>query len=212
MNLPEFRELIEQGSSGELMLPEYFALRETTGDPFNLGGIGNIARHFSYWSRVAHLIGNADNVLDIGCGCGLAARLYRLRTEGRVVALDREPALGIAQALYHTPDVEYVEADLMDCDLPEGPFDVVAMTEVYEHLPEDVGLRVVGQIAERLAEGGRLVMSVPFEAEEYGNQYHARHFRGAEDVLCEVSERLSVGTMLYLLLDRAAILSREART
>ncbi|MFE1171367.1 class I SAM-dependent DNA methyltransferase [Streptomyces sp. NPDC058773] len=62
-------------------------------------------------------------VLDLGCGTGRdAAHLHRA---GRtVVGADLSTAM-LAHARRHHPGPDYVQADLRDFDLQEGPFDAV---------------------------------------------------------------------------------------
>jgi 2-polyprenyl-3-methyl-5-hydroxy-6-metoxy-1,4-benzoquinol methylase len=110
-----------------------------------------------------------------------------------VVAVDRPSSIRLAEALYRAPEVEYIEADLAKDDLPEGPFDVAVMTDVYEHLEEEAGERLLGQIRERLSDFGLLVFSIPLAEGKDRNPRHVRTFKTAEDVLDEVGSHLAPG-------------------
>ncbi|HUT75453.1 MAG TPA: class I SAM-dependent methyltransferase [Armatimonadota bacterium] len=192
LTLEDYRELV--AAAGEFMFPEHWAM---------VGNIGTIASHIHHYNAVANAIEAADDVLDVGCGCGLATRLYRLQTTGRVVAVDRPPAIDIARSLYYSPGVEYWSQDFVEEALPEGEFDVAVLTEVYEHLPEAVGHKVVGEIAARLRPEGRLYMSVPLlsRGEQQASKNFANHCRDWADeeaVLDEVAGMLSAGQTVGL--------------
>ena len=100
-------------------------------------------------------------VLDVGCGTGyllerLAERGFRgvgidLSPESIAIAEKRLAARGAGERLRARVGSAY--------DPPEGEFDVIALTDVLEHLEEPrAALRA---LRERLAPGGLLVVSTP---------------------------------------------------
>ena len=191
-----YQELIAEAKAGECMVPEAFVFNADTTDLWSPGGIGNVASHFGHYADVARAIGEHDAVLDVGCGCGFGVRIYRLRTQGRVVAIDKRPAIDIARHLYPTPGVEYFEVDLREGELPEGPFDVVAMTDVYEHLDEETGTRVMEQVRECLTDDGRLIVSAPVACDSspgVPNPYHLRTFPDSRAIVDELRSHLRLG-------------------
>ncbi len=101
-------------------------------------------------------------VLDLGCAAGeLAKRLGKLGH--RVTGVDA-PEVAAAAAEHVA---EFVAADL-EAGLPEalvGPFDVVVVADVLEHLSRPGPL--LGALAGRLAPGGRVLVSVPNFAHWY---------------------------------------------
>ena len=194
ISLERYAALIESASTGEFMLPEHWAM---------VGNGPTIGSHFTHYAMLARQIGPEDDVLDLGCGCGLATRIYRLHTSGRVVAVDRPPAIDIAHFGYPTPGVEYVACEFTTDALPRGQFDLVAFTEVYEHLDEALGHRVIEQVAERLRPCGRLLMSVPLLSrgprQAAANfRHHVRDFTDEAAVLGEVADILRVGQSVAL--------------
>lgn len=179
-SLAWYRSLVKM--SGEFMLPELCIVASE-------GGL--LASHVAHYREVLKRIEPTDDIMDVGCGCGLAVRAYRMVTEGRVVAIDKRPAIHVAQHLYWAPGVEYLQTDLNKDPLPDGSFDLVTCTDVYEHLNERRGLHVIDMIRERLTEEGRLVMSVPFGCEgPDGGHFHLRKFQEYEELTTEVSARL----------------------
>ena len=184
-------------AQGECMFPERCMALGRDGD------FTTIAHHLLHYRTVIEQIGPEDDVLDVGCGCGLASRFYRLQTEGRVVAVDRPPSIAIARSLYYAPGVEYVDLDFTEGPLPAGEFDVAVLTEVYEHLEEALGRKVIREISDRLRPDGRLFMSVPLlsrgpeqAAERF--RYHVRDFADEAAVLTEVAEGLAPGQTVGL--------------
>lgn len=94
-------------------------------------------------------------VLDVGCGNGYLAAI--LASRGYDVAGVEQP--GGYDHLFPA-NVRLIPADL-DAGLPdvEGVFDYILCADVLEHLrrPE----RLLGQLRNRLAPGGRLIASLP---------------------------------------------------
>lgn len=106
-------------------------------------------------SKVRPYLSAAARVLDVGCGDG---SLFRRHRGGFATGL------GIDPALEH--DVEEPTYRLMAGSFPERlspgeTFDVITLLAVLEHIPESVQPRFARQIAERLARGGFLVVTVP---------------------------------------------------
>ena len=99
------------------------------------------------------------SALDVGCGAGLLAEpLARLGAE--VTGVDAAPE-NVAAAALHAQgsglDIRYMAGELGGLDI--GRFDLVTAMEVIEHVA-DKG-RFVRHLADRLAEGGLLVLSTP---------------------------------------------------
>lgn len=100
-------------------------------------------------------------VLDVGCGDGRLVHELLASGVRRVEGLDLAPrAIAFAQA-FLGPD----RADLVRCaavqDGPAGPFDVVSLVEVIEHVPEADLDPLLEAVHTWLAPEGRLVVTVP---------------------------------------------------
>ncbi|HEX8722965.1 MAG TPA: class I SAM-dependent methyltransferase, partial [Pyrinomonadaceae bacterium] len=84
------------------------------------------------------------DALEIGCGAGGFSRLLARRA-GRIVAVDLSPLM-IRAARGRSklsPNVEFVNADVMSYPLPEEHFDCIATLTTLHHLPAEAALRKV---------------------------------------------------------------------
>lgn len=86
-------------------------------------------------------IKDGDNVLDIGCGYGAVARtVARARPASKVIGVDYDPLkLKQARAGDNPPNLAFVEFDATKA-VPDGPWDVVILSNVLEHIKDRVGL------------------------------------------------------------------------
>jgi SAM-dependent methyltransferase len=81
-----------------------------------------------------------DRVLDVGCGYGAVARsIARARPGATIVGLDHDKGrLAQARAADNPPNLSFVEADATR-QVPPGPWDVVVLSNVLEHIADRVG-------------------------------------------------------------------------
>lgn len=107
-------------------------------------------------------VSSGDKILDIGCGDGYY--LHLLSSLGIDVDLtgtdfDRD-ALKSARRNLKGKKIKLIYADLMDkLPFPKNSFDKITMSEVAEHLPNDLkGLKEVYRV---LKPGGTICLSVP---------------------------------------------------
>ena len=80
-----------------------------------------------------------SRVLDVGCGVGAVARSIASRVaEVTVVGIDfDEPRLSQAQSADNPPNLQFILGDALT-DLPEGPWNVVVLSNVLEHIEERI--------------------------------------------------------------------------
>jgi SAM-dependent methyltransferase len=100
-------------------------------------------------------VGPGWNCLEIGAGRGSIARWLgeRVGPSGHVIALDLDTSL---LTDLDEPNIEVVEGDLLDIELPEGSFDLIHARLVLMHIPERrLALR---RIFSLLRPGGHVVL------------------------------------------------------
>ena len=100
------------------------------------GGIHTKHRHTRYHDFFINNIQPDERILDIGCGIGALAYDVAEKSQAHVTAIDLNPE-NIAKASQHYshPRVRYVVGDVLQ-ELPDGPFDVIVLSNVLEHLKE----------------------------------------------------------------------------
>ena len=104
---------------------------------------------------LGHIPEGARRALDVGCGAGLFAERVGA-TVPEVVAIDRDPeTIRAASAASRRPNVSYIEADVMEADLPLGSFDYVSVLSALHHMPLRPALE---RLRSLLAPGGVLVV------------------------------------------------------
>jgi SAM-dependent methyltransferase len=110
-----------------------------------------------------------DRVLDLGCGAGRHA-FECYRRGAQVVALDRNgeeirevarwfAAMKEAGEAPAGATATAMEGDALALPFADGSFDVVIISEVMEHLPDDKG--VLAEAVRVLKPGGRIAVTVP---------------------------------------------------
>lgn len=110
----------------------------------------------NYLSR---LLKKNDYVLNVGIGGAIFER-YALGQGAKVVSIDPDFAsLNTYRFDGYTPATGRLES-LPFADLS---FDVVVVSEVLEHLPEDTFNKALKEIHRVLVHGGRLIGTVPYE-------------------------------------------------
>ena len=121
-------------------------------------GIHTKHRHMRYHDFFVGRIHAGERVLDIGCGTGAVAYDVAGKAGAYVVGIDLSADnIALARERYAHPRVEYRVGDALQ-ELPDGPFDVVILSNVLEHLPERPEfLRCVQQVARP----SRILLRVP---------------------------------------------------
>lgn len=123
------------------------------------------ARHRSIlrWLRRFGLA-EGDRVLEIGCGVGTVTELVAdaLGPGGHLLGVDLSPR-SIAAARERLDGREGVElraGDVLEMDL-DGPFDVVVLPDVIEHIPLDLHPRLFRRVAEWVDAEGFVLLHYP---------------------------------------------------
>jgi 2-polyprenyl-3-methyl-5-hydroxy-6-metoxy-1,4-benzoquinol methylase len=129
------------------------------------------------------LDGGGQSVLDIGCGIGATSFAYsqnndRVRVHGVDIS---QKSIEIANALFRSKTVTFSVSDMSVP--PHGrPFDIVALIDVYEHVPRDGRSRFNQVLSNCLAEDGTLVLTTPSPLHQ---EYLRRHQPGGLQIVDE---------------------------
>lgn len=132
------------------------------------------SRYYFFWSVIVDRLvrDGKDGILDIGCGPGQFASLARDRGVKRYWGLDFSEKR-IEQARKVCPEFPFFMEDAFLTDkFNTLDYQVVVMTEVLEHVENDIGL------LQRIKPGSRVLGSVP----NFPYKSHVRHFKSAAEV------------------------------
>jgi len=100
------------------------------------GVIHSKHRHTGYHDFFIKNIRPAERILDIGCGIGALAYDVAEKSKAHVTAIDLNPEnIAKASQRYNHPRVRYIVGNVLQ-KLPDGPFDVIILSNVLEHLKE----------------------------------------------------------------------------
>ena len=104
---------------------------------------------------------DGSTVLDLGCGYGDIAHFYTNRC--RYVGIDsNESYIKEAQRRNANSGAEFLVGDVSDSELRKrGPFDLVLMTGVLHHLPNEHVIDVVNGSRDLVSASGRFVAIEP---------------------------------------------------
>jgi len=105
---------------------------------------------------------NTRNVLDVGCGIGTSSAEYLQRAPWiEVVGVDISPAnINTASKLFTNSKLRFCVSDMSEAPA-DAPFDLIAMLDVYEHVPREHWPTFNQVIARSLGECGVVVMTTP---------------------------------------------------
>lgn len=119
-----------------------------------------------------------SRVLDMACGCGYGSALLAERhPDKQITGIDIDPeAIAYAQANYQRPNLRYQCANAETFADSSG-FDSIVSLETIEHLPDP--LRLAENLVRLLAQGGRIIASVPTTPTLDGNPHHLHDFSPA---------------------------------
>lgn len=139
---------------------------------------GNIQREKTR-SRVDWMAGQmrGHSALDIGCSQGILGLLLG-KGPVNVLGVDlNQSSVDYANAQLATESsevkarIEYRQLNFIDEDLPESGFDTVFLGEVIEHLQFPAAF--ISKAVEKVADGGRLVITTPHGYLPHDDHYHA---------------------------------------
>jgi SAM-dependent methyltransferase len=137
--------------------------------------------------------GRTGRVLDLGCGTGHMG--MTLSEFGTVVGVESSPeALAVGRYAGYSQVIQ--AGSVTDPGFPEGHFHLISLLDVLEHVEDDRVL--LGSLAERLATGGRLLVSVPLWPDLFGEEDRlAGHYRRyTPESLAEIAQSAGLEILL----------------
>jgi len=120
-------------------------------------GIPDFFKKFTSYGAILNQIDQCENLLDIGCGDGKVAELYKQKAKN-VFGIDiSAQALEVAEKR----GIKVAIQDLNDMPLkfPDDFFDYVILTDVVEHVINPIGL--LKEVKRILKKDGRAIITVP---------------------------------------------------
>ena len=127
-------------------------------------------KHGAYWSHMArYLHANSSipmkdhqlRILDAACGSGYGTYLLSQGSHD-CVGVDKDPeAVAFSKSVYVRPNLQFVEADVVDLPFSGETFDLVVSFETIEHLCRHDQTRFLAEIKRVLRPGGKLIISTP---------------------------------------------------
>ncbi|WP_131193759.1 SAM-dependent methyltransferase [Lichenihabitans psoromatis] len=142
----------------ETIKPDYFdRLYTSEPDPWGFRSSDYERRKYAATLAILERAHYAD-ALEIGCSIGVFTRRLAARCS-RLVAIDAsQVALDTARS--DCADLEHVDIQLglVPADVPEGPFDLIVMSEVLYYLVADDVRRTAAACRRALAPGGEIVL------------------------------------------------------
>jgi 2-polyprenyl-3-methyl-5-hydroxy-6-metoxy-1,4-benzoquinol methylase len=118
------------------------ALEHVVNERAMVHGRGEHPKHrlTSYHAFFVERVNDGEGVLDVGCGYGAVARsVARARPGSRIVGADYDKGrLAQAWASDNPPNLSFIETDATQA-VPPGPWDVVILSNVLEHITDRVG-------------------------------------------------------------------------
>lgn len=99
-------------------------------------------------------------LLDAGCGDGVLLKTLTPLDGFETYGVDYNP-LRVERAKKNAPKATVKQGDLRNLDFEDSFFDVIIMSQVLEHIPEDVS--VLKSLARILKRDGILILGVPNE-------------------------------------------------
>jgi SAM-dependent methyltransferase len=100
------------------------------------GGVHTKHRHTRYHDFFVTRIKPGERVLDVGCGIGALAFDVAAKSGAVVTGIDLSPEnIAKAKAAYAHPNIVYLVGNVLTDSLP-GPFDVIILSNVLEHIEE----------------------------------------------------------------------------
>jgi len=128
-------------------------------------------------------------VIDYGSGTGMASKLIAQRLlagNGHLTCVDISRVLidVVRERLRGFSDVDFKVGDIVDLDIEDGRYDIVAVRYVLHDIPRAERQEKVNALSKKLRRGGRMVIEEPVASETEASRTHGMHLGGflSEDI------------------------------
>lgn len=146
---------------------------------------------------IATLAGRKGRLLDIGCGIGISSSAFLQALPGfEVHGVDISPrSIEVANRLFAHPRGSFAVSDMST--LPSGgPFDAIAMIDVYEHFPRNQWSRLNATLSQCLAQDGVLILTTP---SPFHQQHLEQHNPAGLQIVDETVELVDIANLTQAL-------------
>jgi 2-polyprenyl-3-methyl-5-hydroxy-6-metoxy-1,4-benzoquinol methylase len=154
--------MTQQNKSLPITVPSLQALQELRQEGMKIGYRG-IFIYLRYQAILETLSGMSfSRALGVGAGYGIFDRLLPESLDYTGVDISAEAiAFADGWAAQHRPTYRYLQKTLWDCAFSSEHFDLVLLSEVIEHIPEQEVEGTLQEIERLLCPGGYLLLTVP---------------------------------------------------
>lgn len=122
----------------------------------------NIYSHKKRLAWIAQHLPAEGNIVELGCGTGVMLTIPLCQADFDVIGLDRDAeSIRVGREIASELGVDPSILRCAALDSLEQQPDAIIASEVLEHLPDRELDNLLGQFAEKLSKGGRLLVTVP---------------------------------------------------
>jgi len=154
--------MIQSDKSLPVTVPSFQKLQELRQEGMKIGYRG-IFIYLRYQAILEVLAGlRFSRALGIGAGYGIFDHLLPKSLDYTGIDVSAEAiAFASEWAARHCPTFRYLRKTLQDCAFPSSYFDLVVLSEVIEHMPQDEVDKTLREVERLLCPGGFLLLTVP---------------------------------------------------
>lgn len=124
---------------------------------------GNLRVQMSIDFCLNQMSAQTKNILDVGCGVGISSYHFSQHSNDlSVTGIDISPKnIQAANRLFgHQRNLNFLESDMSRVP-PGGPFDLITLLDVYEHIPVEAREEFHSSLSSCLSDSGVLILTTP---------------------------------------------------
>jgi len=125
----------------------------------------------SRYKFVAKCLSGSENVLEVGCGDGFAARIVRQEVENLTLC-DIDPAMlrRAKEVQISRFPVNFLRHDFYATSIPNARFDAIYLLDVLEHIDTSKEETFLTNIKDNLKSNGKIIVGMPsLESQQYAS-------------------------------------------